>query len=229
VIQGRSVLAVITARGGSKRLPRKNMRELGGKPLILWTVEAAKKSRYIDRLILSSDDNETISACRAAGCEVPFVRPASLAQDSTPGVDPVLHALEAVEPHDYVVLLQPTSPLRSAADIDAAIELCIGKGASSCVSVTACEKNPYWTQTVDSSGRLRPLLKREETGEKSQYYVLNGAVYVAKCDWLKKSRVFAGEDTVAYVMPGERSVDIDTELDLDFCSFLIKRRQHASQ
>ncbi|MEH2097772.1 acylneuraminate cytidylyltransferase family protein, partial [Nostoc sp.] len=121
MIHGKKVLAIIPARGGSKAVPRKNIREIGGKPLIAWTIEEAKKSQYIDRLILSSEDDEIISIAQKWGCEIAFKRPVELAQDDTPGIAPVLHALNQLPIYDYVVLLQPTSPLRQVIDIDGCI------------------------------------------------------------------------------------------------------------
>lgn len=121
------ILAIIPARGGSKGVPRKNIRDLAGKPLIAWTIEEAKKSKYITRLILSSEDEEIIEAAKKYGCEVPFVRPIELAQDNTPGIEPVLHAIEKCPGYDYVLLLQPTSPLRTVEDIDGCIEFLLNK------------------------------------------------------------------------------------------------------
>lgn len=142
------ILAIIPARGGSKGVPRKNIRELAGKPLIAWTIEEAKKSKYIDRLILSTEDDEIIEVAKQYGCEVPFKRPIELAQDDTPGIDPVLHAIEQCPGYDYVVLLQPTSPLRTVDDIDGCIEqLLSSDGTNFCVSVTEPEKSPYWMYT----------------------------------------------------------------------------------
>src|SRR5690242_3805240 len=145
MFRDRSILAIVPARGGSKGVPRKNIRALAGKPLIGYSILAAKASRYIDRCILSSDDEEIISVARAAGCEVPFVRPAELASDAADGLDVVRHALKALPgKYDYVVNLQPTSPLRSTGDIDGAIELCVGTGARTCASVVEAQESPYW-------------------------------------------------------------------------------------
>lgn len=218
MIQGKSVLAIIPARGGSKGVPRKNIRTLAGKPLIAWTIEEAKKSRYVDRLILSSDDPEIIRVAGAWGCEAPFVRPPELARDDTPGIDPVLHALRELPGYDYVVLLQPTSPLRAVEDIDGALELCLAKNARACVSVTEPDKSPYWMFSRDNDGRLRPLIDTGEIAGRRQdlpkVYVINGAVYVAESGWLAESRSFLAKETVGYEMPKERSADIDTEQDL---------------
>jgi len=225
MIDGRSVLAVITARGGSKGVPRKNIRLVGGKPLIAWTIAAGLGSSYIDRLVLSSDDAEIIRVAESWGCEAPFVRPAELARDDTPGIAPVLHAIETLGSYDYVVLLQPTSPLRSAADIDGCLEHCARSGFSACVSVTEPDKSPYWMYTLDAAGRMQPLM--EEGGgftrrqDLPQVYSLNGAVYVADCRWLERNRTFISPETGAYRMPRERSIDIDSETDLAFANFIL--------
>ena len=225
MIKGQTVLAVIPARGGSKGVLRKNLREVGGKPLLAWTIEEAKKSGYIDRLILSSDDSEIIETARKFGCEVPFVRPAALARDESPGIDPVLHALEAVPAYDYIVLLQPTSPLRSVNDIDACIASCVEQKAESCVSVTEVTESPFWMYSIDAQGRLKPLIENqyERRQDQPRLQLINGAIYVARCSWLKEKRSFVGENTVAYPMPRERSLDIDTEADLREVTAILKR------
>ena len=227
MIQGKSVLAIIPARGGSKGIPRKNIRMLAGKPLIAWTIEEAKKSKYIDRLILSSEDDEIIKVAKEWGCEVPFVRPAELAQDDTAGIEPVLHALNTLkEKYDYVVLLQPTSPLRSVDDIDGCIETCLSSNAPSCVSVTEVNQHPYWMYTVNEENCLVPLIQQLKTPSCRQdlppLYTLNGAVYVAECEFLKRNRVFMTQSTKAYVMLKEYSLDIDADIDLNVCEILMR-------
>lgn len=222
----KTFLAIIPARGGSKGVPRKNLHMVAGKPLLAWTVEAAKKSRYIDRLILSSEDAEIIAAALSLGCEVPFVRPVELARDDTPGIEPVLHALQVLpEKYEYVVLLQPTSPLRRAEDIDACIARCVEQEAVACVSVTEATQHPYWMYQLVQEGFLRPFLPQEKVPVRRQdlspVYALNGAVYVARCDWLQEKRTFLSEETVAYVMPPERSIDVDSMYDLLLAEFLL--------
>lgn len=224
MIEGRSVLAVIPARGGSKGLPRKNVADLGGKPLIAWTIEAARQSRYIDRLVLSSEDAEIRRVAQAWGCDVPFERPPALASDDAPGIAPVLHALAELPGYDYVLLLQPTSPLRASADIDGALDLCVQAGAPACVSVTSVDKSPYWMFRLGDAQRLAPImetanmpLRRQDT---EPLYQLNGAIYVARTDWLLESRAFVTSETVGYRMPKERSIDIDTPIDMRLCQWL---------
>jgi len=226
MIDNKKVLAIIPARGGSKGIPRKNIVPLCGKPLIAWTIEAANTSAYIDRVILSSEDPEIIDVARQWGCEAPFVRPAELSADTTPGIDPVLHALATLpEKYEYVVLLQPTSPLRNPFDIDGAIEKAVNGGHPACVSVTSANKGPQWMFYVNSDEHLVPFMDSSQVAanrqELTSLYLPNGAVYVANVDWLIKSRSFYSPETAAYVMPEDRSVDIDSSLDLRFCEFLM--------
>ncbi|TDF93488.1 cytidylyltransferase domain-containing protein [Paenibacillus piri] len=224
MIEGKSVLAIIPARGGSKGVPRKNIKDLAGKPLIAWTIDQAQKSNYIDRLILSSEDAEIIEVARALGCEIPFVRPAELATDETSGLEPVWHALNHVPSYDYIVLLQPTSPLRTAADIDTCLELCIQHNAPSCVSVTVPDKSPYWMYTLDEESRMTPFIDIELKPRRQDMpplASLNGAVYAAECEWLQAKRTFITKETIAYFMPRERSIDIDSEFDLQVAGAII--------
>ncbi|HLX79282.1 MAG TPA: acylneuraminate cytidylyltransferase family protein [Burkholderiales bacterium] len=228
MIGAETVLAIIPARGGSKRLPRKNLREFSGKPLIAWTIEAAKRSRYLDRIMLSSEDEEIMRVARGLGCEVPFARPAELATDDAPGIAPVLDALARLPGYTWVVLLQPTSPLRSAQDIDACIDVCVRLSAPACVSVAPVPKSPYWMYTLGADQRLKPLLAAEEPRDRQPAFVLNGAVYVARTGWLQAKKTFVDETTVAHVMPPERSVDIDDEIDFKFAQFFFQERNHGT-
>ena len=229
MIDGKSVLAIIPARGGSKGLPGKNIKPLSDKPLIAWTIEEAKKSEYIDRLILSSEDKEIISIAKRYGCEVPFIRPQELARDDTPGIESVFHAIQTLpEKYDYVVLLQPTSPLRTVQDIDGCIAYCIQKKAPCCVSVTEPDKSPYWMFHMNSGGRLKPFSERKDNfsrrrQELPEVFALNGAVYVADTEILKEKKTFIQKETVGFLMPKLRSVDIDTELDFMLAEFLLDK------
>ena len=221
MIDGKTVLGLITARGGSKGVPRKNVRPLGGKPLIAWTILAAQSAPALDRLILSSDDAEIIDIARQWGCEAPFVRPAHLASDATDSLSVVRHALAAVGGgYDYLVLLQPTSPLRTGAHIEACLHLCLERDASTCVSVCEVDKTPYWMFRRDPESRLVPLLLASDMPSNRQQappvYVLNGAVFVARTSHLAAGGSFVAPDTVSFVMPKAASTDIDTEDDLAF-------------
>ncbi|WP_207707026.1 cytidylyltransferase domain-containing protein [Heliorestis acidaminivorans] len=220
-----SVLALIPARGGSKGIPRKNIRYVGGKPLIAWTIESAKKSKYIDRLVLSSEDEEIIAIAKNWGCDVPFVRPESLAQDDTPGIMPVLHALEVLPEYEYIILLQPTSPLRSEQDIDNCIELCWQNNASACVSVALVDKSPYWMYRVGKDYKMDSIIQSEtlynQRQETPPIFALNGAIYFARAKWLKDKKSFLTSETLAFQMPKERSLDIDTQRDWVFFETII--------
>ncbi|MDK2744679.1 MAG: acylneuraminate cytidylyltransferase family protein [Nitrospira sp. BO4] len=231
MIRNRAVLGLIPARGGSKRAPKKNLRRVGGRPLIAWTIEEARKSRYIDRLILSSEDDEIIAVAKEWGCEVPFKRPPELATDEARGIEPVLHALHVVQGFDLIVLLQPTSPLRIVDDIDQCIEKCVyDEGAPCVVSVAQVDKNPGWMYTLERADKLRPLLKGTDSSTPyalDPVYALNGAVYVAEVNWLKKSKSFLTDETVGMIMPKERSLDIDTELDFRILNAIIPSNEQV--
>jgi len=219
VIDGLSVLGLITARGGSRGVPRKNVRMVAGRPLIAWTTGAARASQRLDRLVLSSDDDEIMGVARALGCDVPFRRPAELATDTAPSMDVVAHALAQLPGYDIVVLLQPTSPLRSAADIDASLRLMVDSGAPACVSVRPALDHPYWTYRTDGAGRLLPYV-RPDAGVAARRqdlppaFALNGAIYAARVERLLETGSFLVDGTVAYEMPLDRSLDVDTESDL---------------
>lgn len=227
MIGDKSVLAIIPARGGSKGIPGKNIIDVAGKPLIAWTIEAAKASKYIDRLILSSDDDAIMDVAVQWGCEAPFKRPDDLAKDDTPGIAPILHALSMLPAFDFIVLLQPTSPLRRAADIDGCIERCITQQANCCVSVTEQDKSPFWMYYIDSKGLLEPVISTTNNiavrrQELPVVYALNGAIYVARCEWLTINKSFLSPETIAYPMLKEYSVDIDTWIDLQLAELLLK-------
>lgn len=220
MIDGQSVLGLITARGGSKGVPGKNILPVGGRPLIQWTIDAARASRYIDRLVLSSDDPTIIDVAKRAGCEAPFTRDGALATDDASSIDVVVDALQRVPGFDIVVLLQPTSPLRSTADIDGAIELLQSKGAPACVSLRAAQEHPYWTFQLSGDAALMHFAQpRDGLPSRRQdlpaAWCLNGAVYVARVPGLLQSRTFLSPRTVGYVMPMERSLDIDTYADIE--------------
>jgi N-acylneuraminate cytidylyltransferase len=227
MLDGRKVLAVIAARGGSKGLPRKNVLPVGGKPLIAWTIEAALASRRIDRTILSTDDDEIALVASRFGCEVPFRRPAALASDDAASIDVVLHAVDEVgEGFDWLVLLQPTSPLRQAADIDAAVDMCQGTSAPACVGVTQLEEPLAWVYGRDRDGELTALGLEEAVVRRqdaAQHVRLNGAVYVANVDALRRFRRFVMPGTRGYLMPRDRSVDIDDHTDLMIADALLRR------
>lgn len=220
MIGSRRVLAVIPARGGSKGVPRKNVQPIGGRPLIHWTVAAALAARTVDRVILSSDDEEIIDTARAAGCDVPFRRDATLSTDSAASVDVLVDAVQRVPGFDVVVLLQPTSPLRSGEDIDGALEVMERGRAPGCVSVCEATDHPWLTFGQDRDGTLKsycvpPAGASMRRQDLPPAFVLNGAIYAADIEWLLQHRqLVAPGQTAAFVMPPDRSADIDTWEDL---------------
>lgn len=216
------ILGLIPARGNSKRLPGKNIREFHGQPLLAWTIKAAQQSQQLSHVILSSEDEALIKVAQRYQCDAPFVRPKELSQDYTPGIDPVLHALEQCPGYDYIVLLQPTSPLRTSEDIDKAVQLCIETNAPALVSVSVTSmetcKNPEWCYRLDPDNHLVPLDFPSYHGPIMQ---LNGAVFVAKVDWLQCTHSFISSQTQAYVMPIERASDIDTLEDFEHAGEMV--------
>ncbi|MDD3893896.1 MAG: acylneuraminate cytidylyltransferase family protein [Syntrophomonadaceae bacterium] len=229
MLEGKKILGIIPARGGSRRLPRKNIRMFAGKPLIAWTIEEAGKSQIIDRLIVSSEDKEIIEVAARWGAEVPFIRPAELARDETPGIAPVIHAIQTLkENYDYIVLLQPTSPLRTVGDIDECIRYCIRRAAPVCASVSIIKGHTGWMFTLDDNNCMTPLLPEANPGnclKDLPVYMLNGAIFMARTEYLLKQTGFVTAATLAYIMPVERSLDVDTELDFCFGEFIKSRER----
>ncbi|MDA7880821.1 acylneuraminate cytidylyltransferase family protein [Akkermansiaceae bacterium] len=225
-----SILALIPARGGSKGLPGKNIMSFCEKPLLAWSIEAAKESLVpISRIVVSSEDEEILNVAREYGAHCPFIRPAELATDGASGLDSVLHALDWLAENEnyhpeWLLLLQPTSPLRIAADIDSAYQLVLEHEVDSVMGVTEAQSHPMWTKTIDENGRLCDFIDRKEAPAIRQdlplAYVVNGAMYLIRTDILQRDRSFSNDETLAYVMPPERSVDIDTEFDFKIAAFL---------
>ncbi len=224
----KSILGIIPARGGSKKLPKKNIRPLMGKPLIYYTITEAKKSNYLDRIIVSTEDRKIAQIARGYGVEV-ITRPQELAQDDTPALPVYQHAIRFLEEKeryspDIIVVLQPTSPLRLAVDIDGAIEQFLKTEDYPVVSVCEVTHPPQWMYTL-RKGILVPVLKGEIPARRQDaltVYQLNGAVYVIPRDTVMKQNSVLGKTTRAYLMPAERSIDIDTEIDFKLAELIIK-------
>ena len=229
-----TALGLIVARGGSKGLPRKNLRPLGGRPLIVHTIEAALACRGLARTILSSEDAEIIEVARGAGCPAPFVRPAELAGDRSSSLDVTLHALDWLEHHEsfrpeVVVLLPPTAPLRRAEHIEGALEVLraeAGSGTEAVVAVTEPDYPPYWMLTV-SGGRLSWLFPEGGAVDRRQdlprAYRPNGSIYAIRVEALRAQRTFYPRATAPYLMPREVSVNIDSEMDFTLAELLRAR------
>lgn len=232
MIGSEKILGIIPARGGSKRLPRKNLVSLAGRPLISYTIEAGLQSRYVDELLVSTDDCEIADVSLAYGVKVPFLRPPELARDESNTFDVIQHAVEYYKnsekkEFDYVMLLQPTSPLRNSTDIDTAVELLMQKRADAVVSVCEVEHSPLWANTLPAdlsmAGFLRSDVQNKRSQDLGKYYRLNGAVYICKTQRLLQEKTFFLKDNIfAYVMSQEKSVDVDTVIDLKLCEILLK-------
>jgi len=221
-----STLAIIPARAGSKGLLGKNKALMCGKPLISWTIAAAKAARSLDEIVVSTDDEEIADIAVSMGVNVPFLRPTELAQDDTPGIEPVLHALSLMPDFDSAVLLQPTSPLRTPDDIDAIIDVARDGQARSIVSVCETKEPIQWNFTIQADGSLRPLFdgdsiqRRQDT---QTTYTLNGALYYFELPWFLERKNFLDDETLGFIMPPERSIDIDTDFDWLVAEFLLSR------
>ena len=230
-IDGRRVLGLIPARAGSKGIPDKNRAPLGGRPLVAWSIEAGLTSRTVDRVIVSTDDPRLGLVATSHGAEVPFLRPRKLATDETPTMPVVLHALDQIDDVDVVVLLQPTSPLRTAADIDACVELHARSGRA-VVSATPADPPPQH-MFIARHGRLVPLLDTLPRGRRRQELLpvlaLNGAVYVASASFLRQHQTFLTRTTIPYTMPRERSIDIDDPCDLQIAEALLRAPASAAK
>lgn len=216
----KTILAIIPARGGSKSVPGKNLRMFNGKSLLAHAIETALSSTLIDKVIVSSEDEEILSHARAINPAVPFLRPHELAQDDSKTSDVVLHALENFPNYDYMMLLQVTSPLRCLIDINECLKFCLQNKANACASVTQTNKSPHWMFTIEEDKQtLTPIMNQAKFPLPhrrqlcQRFYILNGAIYIAQSAWFIQRKTFINEETIAYVMPQERSLDIDTEFD----------------
>lgn len=227
MIDGKRVLAVVPARGGSKGIPGKNLVLLCGKPLLQWTIEAAQNSRYVDRLVLSSDDEMICNLGQQLDCDVPFKRPKKLASDDATTVDVIKDTVDRLPGFDIVIVLQPTSPLRRSEDIDQCLGMLVEKNYCSIASITKVKDHPFLTYKTSADGFLEPFvgsraglsLRRQDLPEA---YVLNGAMYAVETNWFISKLALVSDDTGGFVMPLERSVDIDDWPDLAIAEKLIR-------
>jgi len=226
MLNNKTFLAIIPARGGSKRLPRKNVLDLAGKPLIAWTIEAAINSSYIDKVVVTSDDSEILQLASNCGADV-IERPAELGSDTATTFDAIKHAIENTSGYfDYVVALQPTSPLRNSKNVDEAIELLFEKQANAIISICEAEHSPLWSNTLPENGSLENFILDKIKNTRSQdlpkYYRLNGAIYICEIvSFLKEQSFFVSENIYSYVMGQESSIDIDSAIDFHHAAFLL--------
>jgi len=227
VYKSKTFLAIIPARGGSKRLPRKNVLDLAGKALIAWSIEAGLNSKYIDEVIVSSDDDEILEVAKKFGANI-IQRPDELASDTATTFDAIKHTIENSKKYDYIILLQATSPMRNEIHIDEAIKLLESKNVDAVVSVCEMDHSPLWSNTLDESLSMQGFLKDEVLNKRSQdlekYYRLNGAIYICKTDkLLEEESFFIKENILAYKMDRKSSIDIDEEIDFKMAEVLIEK------
>ncbi len=230
--KNKKILGVIVARGGSKGIPRKNIKLLNGKPLIAYTIEASKESKYITSTIVSTNDEEIATVAREYGADVPFLRPDELAQDTSTALSVIQHALgwlqeNRSERYDYVLILQPTSPLRTAGDIDGCIQKCVDTDADSVMSMVELIDFSLKKLKRIETDIIVPLVEDEGTfsaqrNTSEKVYKRNAAIYLTKTVFLEKNDLF-GKISRPYIMPPERSVDINEPVDFELAEFFLKK------
>ena len=222
MIDRQSILAIIPARGASRGLPGKNGKRFCGKPLLTWTIEAAKRSGYIDEIIVSTDSAALAGIAAEHGVPVPFMRPPELATDQARTTDVIYHVVTTIRTRtgrvpDHIILLQPTSPLRGTYDIDHALEKYFKIQSELLISVTHARQNPFWMKIRTSGDKLGPFLPDTDMPHQRQLlpelYYPNGAIYIVKTEVFLASRSLGAPEIDYYLMPSERSIDIDSEFD----------------
>lgn len=221
----KNFLAIIPARAGSKRLPNKNILKLKSKPLIVWSIEAGLDSKYIDKVIVTSDSDKILDISKDNKANT-IKRPMYLASDTSSSFDAIKHTIENTEYYDYIVLLQPTSPLRKVSHIDKAIEFLSDKNADAIVSVCEMDHSPLWSNTIEEDLSLTKFLKTDVINKRSQdletFYRINGAIYICKTDkLLEEQSFFLKRNIFAFKMDKESSVHIDEEIDFKLAEILI--------
>ena len=224
------IVAIIPARGGSKGVLRKNIKLLNGNPLITYSIKAAQNSQYINKVVVSTDDKEIMETALQYNASVPYLRPFELSTDDASTVDVIIHMVKYlinVENYipDYVCVLQCTSPLRTSADIDNSISLLLSRNVDGLVSVCESEINPYWTNIFDGE-RLKYFIEKGKTITKRQdlpkIYRNNGAIYLVKTEVLLSEKSLEPKNITGYIMPIDRSIDIDTELDFKIAELIME-------
>jgi N-acylneuraminate cytidylyltransferase/CMP-N,N'-diacetyllegionaminic acid synthase len=230
--KNKKILAVILARAGSKRLKDKNIRLFNSKPLIYWTIKAAKDSNLLDKIVLSTDSSKISKITKSLGISVPFLRPKNLAKDKSSSINAILHCIDFLENQkhffDYCILLEPTSPLRDAADIDLNIKKLINnKSADSLVSVSkAVTSHPQFMYYINKKSYMKPFSKKLKKVNRNQdskkLFFLEGSIYMSKIATLKNKKTFYHSKTIASIFPKWKSFEVDDFLDLKISEFLLK-------
>lgn len=229
MLSNNKFLGIIPARGGSKGIKNKNIVDVNGKPLIAYSILEAENSNYLDRVIVSTDSLEIASISKSLGADVPFLRPSTLANDKAKTIDVILHALKELkkqgETYDYVVILQPTQPLRKGWHIDEAIKRIIEGGIDSLVSVSEVSDHPLMIRTINKVGYLQNLLNEESTVRRqdlNRYYRVNGAIYINNVLKLDENTSL-NDNRFPYVMHKDFDLDIDEPRDLEYFKFILRK------
>ena len=230
MFKGKKVLAIIPARAGSKGIKDKNIIDLAGKPLIAHSIEQGLNSKYIDKVVVSTDGEKIAEVAKQYGAEVPFLRPSEIACDTAKTIDVMVHCVDFFknnnEEFDYIVLLQPTQPLRKAEHIDEMIEKIVNDEAKGIVSVCKVKEHPILMRTIDSKNQLNNLLTGSSTMRRQEmpdYYKVNGVIYINKIDGDFNLDTSLNDNKSAYVMEEKYSIDIDDLMDLEIARLYIKR------
>jgi CMP-N,N'-diacetyllegionaminic acid synthase len=236
MINGKSVIAIISARGGSKGLPGKNLRLLDGRPLVAWPVSTALGAASVDRVIISTDDAAIAEAARAAGADVPFMRPAHLAHDTASSMDVILHAIDTLasqgQVYEYVVLLEPTSPLTESSDVEAALSRLHAAGSDADAIVGICRveaTHPEYDVRRGTKGLISPYavpdfksLRRRQDLE--ELYFLEGSLYISRVDAFRHHKTFYHERSLGYEVPRWKSLEVDDIFDFIMVEAVVRRR-----
>lgn len=211
------IIAIIPARGGSKGIPGKNIKSLMGKPLIAYSIECALESKYIDRVVVSTDASDIAEVAKTYGAWVPFLRPAKYATDTSKTIDSLIYTIDTLreqgDEFDYLVLLQPTQPIRTAPQLDEAIELTIDNNYPSLVSVCPVCEHPILMRTITNDGSLKNLLNISSTVRRQDFpnvYKVNGSIYINQLNDSFNSNTSLNDNLYPYVMTAKESIDIDT-------------------
>ena len=234
--KGKRILAVIPARAGSKGIKDKNIIDLCGKPLIAYSIQSALGSKYIDKVVVSTDGENIAKVAKEWGAEVPFIRPDYLSHDKAKSIDAVLHCIEEVEAlgekFDYMVLLQPTQPLRKSFHIDEAIELIVKEDVDNLVSICKVKEHPVLMRIVNEEGEMTSLLNCSSTQRRQdfkEFYKVNGVIYINKINENLNSETSLNDNTLPYVMDEQYSIDIDELLDVKIATLMLEEMKKIKE
>ncbi|WP_250278541.1 acylneuraminate cytidylyltransferase family protein [[Clostridium] colinum] len=229
MIDNKKVLAFIPARAGSKGIKNKNIIDLAGNPLISYTINAAKKSNYVDKILVSTDGEDIAKISKQYGAEVPFFRPKNLAEDNSNVITSIVYTLKRLkdvgETYDIIILLQPTSPFRTHQHIDEALEMLINNNLPSILSITETDKNPTLIRSISNDNKITPLIESDISlrQEMEKYYILNGAIYINYTNDINNDR-YLKDNKYGYIMDKYHSLDIDNPIDLEIAKFYIENK-----